>query len=109
MTNQPENPHVLFDVYGNTFDDLDEPQMKAKGWFMAQVEFRGGDRYTLLFYDPVRLRQDLDSLLEQGDPCLAEPNIIVVPEVTVRSIRASLPFLLRSGYFVGLKPARAGT
>ena len=36
-----------------------------------------------MFYDPVRLQQDLEEEVKAGRPLIAEPGMIVIPEITL--------------------------
>jgi hypothetical protein len=62
--------------------------------------------YPLLFMDAVRLAQDLEGEAQMGRPYLAEPGLVVLPEVTTQAILAAVPGLVRDGYLLHLKPAQ---
>ena len=47
------------------------------------------------FYDPVRLNQDLESVQESGEACLAEVGLIILPSVTRKYMEK--PFQQLSG------------
>ena len=82
-----------------------ELETPAKGWLGdVVVEFEDGPRYRLFFYDPVRLQQDLEAEAEGGRPLLAEPGLIVLPEVNTEAIRAAVERLAGEGFFEELKP-----
>lgn len=55
---------------------------------MAETD--NGKRHRLFFYDPVRLRQDLEEEIRQGRAAVAEHGLIVVPEVTKENIEKAL-------------------
>ena len=74
----------------------------------ATVELADGTRYPVFFYDPVRLRQDLDADASQGRPYAAEPGMIVLPAVTRAAIRQAVEQLVEDGFFRHLKPLPAG-
>ena len=77
-----------FDEYG--------PIVEAKGWFAgASVEFEGRV-IELVFYDPTRLKQEIEDDLS-ANRIFYERNIVVVPTVTRESIEASVKFLYESG------------
>jgi hypothetical protein len=65
---------------------------------------KNGQRYKLFFYDPVRMRQDLEAEIRSGKPCLAEPNVILLPEVTTENIEKAVQGLLQDHFFEHLKP-----
>ena len=84
------------------FDERSAFEAASKGWLTAQLEADDGRRYPLYFYDPVRLQQDLAGYVEDGEPCLAEPGMIVLPEVTVEAAERAMHFLWRRSYFASL-------
>ena len=54
----------------------------------ATIRLADGSRYSVFFYDPVRLGQDLEEETKWDRPFIAEPNLIVLPEVTEVTMRA---------------------
>jgi hypothetical protein len=78
--------------------DFDEYgwEIEAKGWFAAaSVEF-DGIMIELSFYDPTRLKQEIEEALSTNR-VFFEGNIIVVSSVNRASIEASVKFLYESG------------
>lgn len=63
-----------------------------------------GERYRLFFYDPVRMRQELEIQARSGKPYLAEPNFVLLPEVTTETVRNAVHGLWQDGYFEHVKP-----
>ena len=51
----------------------------------------------------MRLQHDVDEEVTSGRPCFAEPGLIVVPEVTVKTIQDAVQFLWTQGFFAHLK------
>lgn len=95
-------PRVIFP---DGFDERWEYEMPAKGYIEGiSIVFGDGSQFRVSFYDPVRLRQDLESGAEWRQPFFAEPGLIVVPEVTVEAIRCAVEALAREGFFDALKP-----
>jgi hypothetical protein len=91
--------------YPEDFDAREEYEMPLKGYFSGvTVELADGARYALFFYDPVRLGQDLAAAPRSGRAYLAEPNMVVVPEVTPAAIHEAIAGLVRDGFFGHLKP-----
>jgi hypothetical protein len=86
------------------FGERDTFEIRQKGWFNASVKTKDGIRYTISFFDPVRLRQEMEDNARNGEPCLAEPNLIIVPEVTVETIQNSIRFLWEKGFFQYFAP-----
>jgi hypothetical protein len=68
------------------------------------VELEDGSRYSVFFYDPVRLAQELNDEVELGRSCIAEPGMIVISEVTEVNVRAAVAQLHREGWFAHLQP-----
>src|SRR5262249_2127666 len=87
------------------FDERAEWEMSARGYLShATVELAAGQRYPVCFYDPVRLRQDVEMGAKSGEPCVAEPGLIVVPQVTREEIIRAVEYLADTGYFSHLVP-----
>jgi hypothetical protein len=90
------------------FDERAEWEMPMRGCLSySLIELPDGRRFTLDFYDPVRLRQELEMGRQHGYPCIAEPGLIVVPEVTREWILRALDHLIGQGYFDTQKPLPA--
>ena len=86
------------------FDERVEYEMEQKGYLEGvQVELEDGRRYQLYFYDPVRLAQDLTAGVDFGRHYLAQPNLVVVPEVTVAAVQTAVADMIRDRAFAGLK------
>jgi hypothetical protein len=93
-------PRVLFP---EGFDERAALETPRKGWLKAQVEWEDGCRYAVYFSDPIRLQQDVDEAVKQERPCVAEPGLIILPEVTVQAILDAVEFLWKQGFFASLK------
>ena len=66
------------------FDERTESEIQQKGRFeQAVVRLPDCSTVRVCFWDPIRLTQDLEADLKSGRSCIAEPGMIVVPEVTV--------------------------
>lgn len=82
------------------FGEREACEAAARGYLgTAYVEFADGRRFGLVFYDPVRLQQDLVSETEDGRPFLAAPGLVIVTEVTMGIMQAAVSRLLSEGYF----------
>lgn len=87
------------------FDEVAESEMTPKGYLVGGVvELPDGRRFAVTFYDPVRAAQDVEASGEYGVPVLAEPGLILIPEVTRDFISRAIPELVRQGFFDHLKP-----
>ncbi len=96
-------PAVL--VLPEDYDERSAYETPSRGYLEgATVLLADGSRYSVYFYDPVRLGQDLEECAKIGRPFLAEPNMIVLPEVTEPAMRTAVEQLARQGYFQQLKP-----
>jgi hypothetical protein len=84
------------------YDAQAEFDTAARGYLShVVVQLEDGSRYQLLFYDPVRLEQDLTA---DGRGYLAEPNMVILPEVTTENIRDAIRALWHERFFQHLKP-----
>ncbi|MHC4049052.1 hypothetical protein [Bradyrhizobium sp. 25ACV] len=72
-----------------------EWQLEAKGWFSQSLLIVAGKRYRLNFYDPVRLRQEIEDMLAKGE-AFFEPNLVVVRSVTRASMEGAAAQLAQS-------------
>lgn len=97
-------PRVIFP---EGFDERAAFEMTLKGWVRAQVETEDGQLYPICFYDPVRLQQDLAEAVKLGEPCLAEPELVVLPEVTREAAQQAVRFLWQRGFFASMKAERS--
>lgn len=78
---------------------------RAKGYVIVVIEVaqRVTTRYSLTFYDPVRLAQDIESELGETSPLFFEPNLVVVSDVERSEIERAVEALARRD-FSGLVP-----
>lgn len=91
-------------VFKYLFDEAAAFDAEARGYLAyASVELSDGNRYPVVFYDPVRLQQDLEVEMSQGRAFIAEPGMIVVPEVTMARMQDAVERLLQIGFFDSLK------
>jgi hypothetical protein len=87
------------------FDEQSEFETPSRGYLSEVIaELDDGTRFQLFFIDPVRLQQELKMDADNGQPYFAEPNLIVLPRVTVAAIHDAVSGLLQQGYFQHLKP-----
>ena len=98
-------PKLVFDY---PFDERSQFEAKARGYLShAKVQQSNGAFYPVVFYDPVRLGQDLESEVSTGRKCVADPGMIVVSEVTLENMTAAINKLTEEGFFNHLKPIEA--
>jgi hypothetical protein len=58
-----------------------------------------GQGTASLFFDPVRLTQELEQEARLGRPFIGEPGLIVVPEVTRKYMETAARTLADEGFF----------
>jgi hypothetical protein len=89
-------------VFPEDFDEY-ESEVTAKGWFgNARLNF-SGKKYRLIFYDPVRLGQEIEDELQRGC-AFFEPNLIIVRSVTGSDMERAVESLVGSGQTSSLVP-----
>ena len=91
-------------VFKYPFDEAAAYDAEARGYLAyAVVELNNGTRYPVVFYDPVRLQQDLEVEAREGRAFIAEPGMIVVPEVTLARMQDAIDRLSQDGFFDSLR------
>ncbi len=71
-----------------------------KGWLdHVIVETEDGRTFTLSFYDPIRLAQDLEEEVKLGRAGITDKGLMVVPEVTKQNIENAIRQAETDGYF----------
>ena len=87
------------------YDARGEWETESKGYLQGvRVELPDGSMYPIYLYDPVRLAQDLESDVKWGSGVIAEPGLIVIPELTRVAIVRTVEELVRQRFFDHLKP-----
>jgi len=95
MTTQVDNALIHFPEW---YDERGEWEAEAKGWLPGvRVELANGASYPFVFYDPVRLAQDIEA--EGSDAVISELGLVVVPVITRTSIVRAIGKLIANGYF----------
>jgi hypothetical protein len=96
------NKPTLSFKYG--FDARDEFEAEQKGFIEhVKVTLPDGKNYEICFYDPIRLKQDIERGVAEGHNCIAEPGLIVILTVTRPSMEKAVEELYQAGYFTKLK------
>jgi hypothetical protein len=93
-------------IFGLTeFDEWAQVEAEARGYlshiFVRQAD---GKLYPVVFYDCVRLAQDLESEISTGKMCIADPGLIIVPSVTLSNIVTAIEKLSEEGSFSNFVP-----
>ncbi len=77
----------------------------------AVVELADGDTFPVYFYEPDAVREELEARSKSGfGRFVAEPGLVIVPEITLVNMKSSVRELIEVGYFNHLRPvcAKAG-
>ena len=91
------NPKLVFAF---EFDERAAYEAEGRGYLShAHVELPDGCKYPVVFYDPVRLQQDLEEEVTTGNPYIAEPGMIVIPNVTLENMENAVSKLYCEGFF----------
>lgn len=72
-------------------------EYEAKGYLAGARIRRGAEQAQVVFYDPVRLAQDIEEELADAGH-LAFANIVVVPQITPEAIARAVGDLAESGF-----------
>ena len=83
------------------FDDY-ASDVRAKGCFSEAWITADGARYRIDFYDPVRLRQDVELTFKDGHSLFFEPNLVVIQEVTRAEMEKAANLLLHPAHLARL-------
>jgi hypothetical protein len=95
-------PQLIFD---GGFDDREALECRDRGYRShVWVEFANGERFPVVFYDIVRLQQELESAAQAGNSFIGEPGLIVLPEVTKSNMENAVRCLAEDGFFETLRP-----
>ena len=102
MTDNSSYPRLTFE---GGFDEREAFEARARGYRdHVIVELDNSNRYPVVFYDAVRLKQDLEDEARLGNPFLADPGLIVLQEVTEENMRCAVAKLVEQRFFDGFKP-----
>ncbi|MEU8358392.1 hypothetical protein AB0C27_20475 [Nonomuraea sp. NPDC048882] len=88
----------MFSVRWPHYFDEQAPLIEAKGWFSDVLVEREGQYYRPVFYDPVRLGQEIAEEMSNGAGFFREPNLVVVDRVTRDHIEAAISALVDNGF-----------
>ncbi len=78
-----------------------EWEVESKGWFVAKALF-DGQQFSLAFYDPIRLAQDVHDELESNF-IFCENNVVVVTSVNGVNMKKAVVELHNSGKYQNLR------
>lgn len=99
-------PHMKTRLFfTNGFSEQDAFEAQSRGYLShALVELESGQLFPVLFYDMVRLNQDLEEMAQHGEGFIADPGMIVVKEVTIEAMTIAVESLASRGFFDHLLP-----
>jgi hypothetical protein len=87
-------------VFACDFSEREAWEAQSRGYLSHVLVEVGGDRlYPVIFYDAVRLQQDLEESARHGRPFVADPGMIVLQEVTRPAMEKAVQRLHAEGYF----------
>jgi hypothetical protein len=93
-------------VFAHDVDDRDLAPHGYRGDVV--VETADGEAFPVYFYEPCAVREELDGRMRSGlGQFVAEPGLVVLPEITLAGMKSSVLELLEVGYFSHLRPAYA--
>jgi len=91
--------------FAGGFDDREAFEASARGYRShVCVVMPSGERYPVVFYDAVRLQQDLEDEAKSGCPYIADPGLIVLSEITLENMQEAAERLAGEGFFDSFRP-----
>lgn len=97
----------IFDklIFEGGFDERDAYETPLRGYRThVVVQLKSGEKFPITFYDPVRLRQELEDGVALGNPFIAEPGLVVIPVVDLESMQTAARALCKEDFFKFMKP-----
>jgi hypothetical protein len=92
-------------IFQGDFDEREEMESRDRGYRShVWVKLANGECYPVVFYDADRLQQDLEIDAKSGNAYIAEPGLIVLPEVTLKYMQKAVRRLAQEGFFESLQP-----
>ena len=93
-------------VFAHAVDDRDLAPHGYRGDVV--VEFADGESFPVYFYEPDAIREELEGRRASGfGQFVAEPGLVVIPEITLANMKSSVLELIEVGYFSHLRPVCA--
>ena len=87
-------------VFAQGFSEQTILEAQNRGYLShAMVELDGNRFFAVFFYDPIRLQQDLQESAKHDRPFVADPGMIVLPELTLDAMQSAVQRLGQEGYF----------
>jgi hypothetical protein len=87
-------------VFNREFSEQDACEARDRGYLShVLVEVDGHRLYPVFFYDPIRLQQDLETGAKNGRAFVADPGMILLPDITIEAMQEAVQQLCQEGYF----------
>jgi hypothetical protein len=82
------------------FGEREAYEAESRGFLAyAVVEMPSGAVIPVVFWDVVRLQQDLEEEIASGKPFIAQPGMIVLESVTLAQMERAVQALFAEGFF----------
>lgn len=91
-------------VFATPLSENDILEARDRGYLSHVMVKIDGQLFPVFFYDPVRLQQDLEETAKRGWPILADPGMIVLPEITMVAMENAIQQLCQRGFFEHFVP-----
>ncbi len=90
----------------NEYDDVYiQFETESKGYFYGiTIKIDNGLTYQINFYDPVRLKQDVDSEFESNTIFFYEENVVIIPRINIDYMVAAIEELWKRHLFDKMIP-----
>lgn len=94
-----DSPHVIKLVFVNEFKDREAKEARDRGYLSHVLIEVDGNLYPVFFYDSTRLQQDLEMSAKNGRPFIADPGMIILPDLTIDAMQQAAQRLYEEGFF----------
>ena len=103
LRDDAEYPRLVFS------HDVDDRDMAPHGYRGdVVVELADSEAFPVYFYEPDAVREELVARGNSGfGQFVAEPGLVVIPEITLANMKSSVLALIEVGYFSHLRPVCA--
>lgn len=91
-------------VFTFPFDERAQEEANARGYLSHVLVEVDGKLYPVVFYDTVRLQQDVNEMARHGKACVADVGMIVMSELTLQGMETAVQQATTEGFFEHLKP-----
>jgi hypothetical protein len=90
-------------VFSHDVDDRDMAPHGYRGDVI--VEFADGESFPVYFYEPDAIQEELAGRKRsEFSQFVAEPGLVVLPEINLAGMKSSVLELIEVGYFTHLRP-----